>query len=377
MRAELHKYADLDAATLNALRGIRDAGRQYNSPFFDLEFARQLSLVRDDTRILVLYEQDSLAGYWAMHVRPDKWTRPIGAAFSDWHGPVLRSGLAQTDPDRLLQLAGVKGMTVNGLLNEGFTRPASGRLEVAAVGQALIDAGGAEAFLLNQRQRYPKYAKNIRRAERLIDKDFADMTFVANDRSPEALDWLLASKSAQYNATGLHDVLAPAWVQTLMRNLHGCDSPRFGGRLSTLRFGDVLVAAEFDLISDAIVHGWITVFDNEYARYSPGHLLIREIICDMERTGHSINDMGAGTSAYKKYYETVAVPAHTGVVRSGQGIRPLAAGWRFAEKTMPSKVSGTLASIRRRTDQIAGTDLEASRRIAGFCKAVLGKRNAK
>jgi len=377
MRVELLKYADLDAATLDALRAIRDAGSQYDSPFFDLEFARQLSLVREDTRILVLYEHNSLAGYWAMHVRPDKWARPIGAAFSDWHGPVLRNDLARTDPDRLLQLAGVKGMTVNGLLNESFARPTSARLEVAAVGQALIDTGGAEAFLLNQRQRYPKYAKNIRRAERLIENEFEGMTFVADDRSSEALDWLLASKSAQYNATGLHDVLAPVWVQNLMRNLHGCESPGFEGRLSTLRFGDVLVAAEFDLVSETIVHGWITVFDNDYARYSPGHLLIREIICDMERTGHSINDMGAGTSAYKKYYETVAVPAHAGVVRSDHGTRPLAAGWRFAEKTLPPKVSGTLASIRRRTDQIAGTDLEAGRRFAGFCKAVLGKRNAK
>ena len=377
MRVELLKYADLDAATLDALRAIRDAGSQYDSPFFDLEFARQLSLVREDTRILVLYEHNNLAGYWAMHVRPDKWARPIGAAFSDWHGPVLRNDLARTDPDRLLQLAGVKGMTVNGLLNESFARPTSARLEVAAVGQALIDTGGAEAFLLNQRQRYPKYAKNIRRAERLIENEFEGMTFVAEDRSSEALDWLLASKSAQYNATGLHDVLAPVWVQNLMRNLHGCESPRFAGRLSTLRFGDVLVAAEFDLVSETIVHGWITVFDNDYARYSPGHLLIREIICDMERTGHSINDMGAGTSAYKKYYETVAVPAHAGVVRSDHGTRPLAAGWRFAEKTLPPKVSGTLASIRRRTDQIAGTDLEAGRRFAGFCKAVLGKRNAK
>ncbi len=377
MRVDLLRYADLDMATLCALREIRDAGKQYDSPFFDLEFVHQLSLVRDDTRILVLYEEDGPAGYWAMHVRPDKWTRPIGAAFSDWHGPVLRSDFAHIDPDKLLGLAGLKGMTVNGLLNTGPSGAVAATLEVAAVGQAVIDAGGAEAFLTNQRQRFPKYAKNIRRAERLIENDFKGMTFVADDRSADALDWLLESKSAQYNATGLHDVLGPLWVQSLMRNLHGCESTRFAGRLSTLRFGNELVAAEFDLISDTIVHGWITVFDHEYARYSPGHLLIREIICDMERTGHSINDMGTGNSAYKKYYETVAVAAHAGTVRSGRGLRPLAAGWRFAEKALPQKLSGTLASIRRRTDQIAGTELDSGQRIAGFRKAVLGKRKTK
>lgn len=368
MTVELFRYADLDSETLDRLANIRDADPLYDSPFFALEFAHQLSLVRDDTRVLVVRDGNEIVGYWPMHVRSDKWARPIGAVFSDWHGPVFRSDLTDVDLPGLLGEAGLKGMTVSGLQTGIENRKAN--VEYIGVGQAHMDAGDATAFLENQRQRFPKYAKNMRRAERLIEKEFGSMSFTADDRSADALIWLLERKSAQYRATGLHDVLAPDWVQTLMRNLQNCQTKRFGGRLSTLRFGETLVAAEMDLVSDKVVHGWITVFDNEFARYSPGHLLIREIICDMPRTGHVIADMGAGDSAYKKYYETYALPAHLGVLRTGRGFRPLAGGWRLAESVMPQKVSQNLAKIRRRTDQIVGTDLDAGGRISGFLNAL-------
>ena len=368
MKTELVHYADLDATLIAELGSIRDADARYDSPFFDLDFARELGRVRDDTRIAVLRDGAGLAGYWAMHVRPGNWARPIGAVFSDWHGPVVRADLSAADPSRWLDEAGVKGMTVNGLLR------ADSRLEddggVAAVGQAVLGAGGAKAFLANQRELFPKYAKNIRRAERLINQEFGGMTFEADDRSEVALDWLLERKSAQYRATGLHDVLGPDWAQRLMRNLFTCRTRRFAGRLSTLKFGNKLVAAELDLISDTIVHGWITVFDNDYARYSPGHLLIRDIICDMERTGHVMADMGAGTGAYKKYYETYMIPALVGTIDCANTLRPFARAWRYAEKALPEQFSGPLAKIRRRTDQIAGAELTVGRRLAGFSAAL-------
>lgn len=368
METQLVRYSDLDAELLAELTAVRDADRRFDSPFFDLEFARQLSLVRADTRIALLRVDGALAGYWPIHVRPDRWARPIGSVFSDWHGPVVRAEFAAIEAQHWLGQAGLKGMTVNGLaLAEDILH---GGDDIVAVGQAVLDAGGAEAFLANQRERFPKYAKNIRRAERLIDKEFGGMTFTADDRSEEALNWTLERKSAQYLATGLHDVLGPDWAQSLMRNLFHARAPRFAGRLSTLRFGDRLVAAELDVISDTIVHGWITVFDNEYARYSPGHLLIRDIICDMERTGHTMADMGAGTAAYKKYYETYMIPASVGTIRCENTIRPLASGWRYAENALPEKAGSTLAKIRRRTDQIVGTELSFGGRLSGFAKAL-------
>jgi CelD/BcsL family acetyltransferase involved in cellulose biosynthesis len=368
METQLVRYSDLDARLLTQLAAIRDADARFDSPFFDLEFARQLSLVRDDTRIALLRRDGDLAGYWAMHVRPGGWARPVGTAFSDWHGPVVGADFLSVGPEVWLKQVGLKGMTINGL---AFANDVlRGGEDTVAVGQAVLNAGGAASYLANQRERFPKYAKNIRRAERLIEKDFGGMSFTADDRSQEALDWLLSRKSAQYAATGLHDVLAPGWVQSLMRNLTECKTSRFAGRLSTLRFGEHLVAAELDLLSDKIVHGWITVFDNDYARYSPGHLLIRDIICDMERTGHVMADMGPGDASYKKYYETYFIPASVGTVRCANGLRPLARGWQFAETVCPDKISATLASIRRRTDQIAGTDLNLGGRISGFAKAL-------
>jgi len=368
MKVELFRYADLSAETIGVLTQIRNAAARFDSPFFDLEFARQVSLVREDTRIAVVSDDNGLAGFWAMQVRPDKWARPIGATFSDWHGPVMRKDLFGVDPAHILDLCGLKGMTVNGLQLEGLVLAVEG--ETVPIGQATIGHGGAEEFLTNQRECFPKYAKNIRRAERMVERDFGGLFFTADDPSDEALNWTLESKSAQYRATGFHDVLKPDWAQALMRNLHACRTPGFGGRLSTLRFGDRLVAAELDLVSDQTIHGWITVFDDEYSRYSPGHLLIRNVICDAERTGHTTIDVGGGDSAYKKYYWTYSVLADAGIVRASHGMRPLAGSWRIAEKALPAKLSNVMARMRRRTDQIAGTELSVAGRVSGFLKAL-------
>ena len=291
VKVELFSFKELNDRLRAEMTALRDVQSVYDSPFFDLDFAELISRARADVRVAVAHDEKGLLGYWPLHVRPDKWARAIGGAFSDWHGPIMRADQHGFRPEDILRLVGLKGMTANGLRPPGLAANSGG--EISACGMACTPDGG-DAYRALMRSLHPKHFKNLRRAERLIERDFGAMEITIDDMSVDAFDWVMETKQAQYLRTGKHNVLGPAWTQDMMAALRTERFPRLRGRLSTLRLGGKLAAAEFDLLSDKIVHGWITVFDHEYANYSPGHLLMLAVICDMENTGHEICDVGAG-----------------------------------------------------------------------------------
>jgi len=232
---------------------------------------------------------------------------------------------------------------------------------------------GAEAYLASMKSLHNKHYKNLRRAERMIARDFERVEYMMDDTSLENFNWLMASKSAQYRRTGKHDVLGPDWVKAMMETLRTERFARVRGRLSTLSFDGQLIAAEFNLLSDKIVHGWITAYDPDFARYSPGHMLMKRIICDMENTGHEMCDVGTDTNAYRKYYENFQQPAQSLVFETGRGFRPFSGSWRRIERSGPAKLIGVMASMRRRSDQIFACEQSTGGRLRGLKVALQDK----
>ena len=301
---EIQPFGELVPDLRAQLIEMRDRQPAYDSPFYDLDFAEIVAQQRDDVHVLIAKDTAGLLGYWVLHIRPGKWARPIGAPFSDWHGPVMRSGYSELGPQSFLKRAGLNGMTANGL---GPVRTnESAKRSVVGVGIAHLP-DGAEAYKEHMRRLHPKHFKNLRRSSRLIERDFSQAEYVMDDRSEDAFEWLMDTKRQQFRMTRKHDVLGAQWAQAMMEALRTKQYPRLRGRLSTLRFDGELAAAEFDILSDTIVHGWITVYDRKFSGYSPGHLLMLSVICDMENTGHLYCDIGAGDHAYKKYLSLIHI----------------------------------------------------------------------
>lgn len=350
---------------------LRDGQHFYESPFFDPAFARLLAGIRADTHLITARDKAGLAAFWPLHVRPGRWARPIGAAFSDWHGPVLRPDMISLSPESLLKEAGLSGMTAPGLCPSALHARSGGQIQAAGIATLPEGADGYRALM---KKLHAKHYKNLRRAERLIAKDFDEMSIVIDDHSIEAFEWLMSTKQDQYIRTGRHNVLGPEWVQTMMKGLFALKEPGLRGRLSTLRLDGKLAAAEFNLLSEKIVHGWITVYDQACASYSVGHLLMLSIICDIENTGHEACDIGVGDHDYKKYYESYVRPVESAVIRTGAALRPLAGAWNMTETIMPGRLKRLMGSMRRRGDQIFNTELESKGRLQGLKQALLKNR---
>jgi len=371
IQVELRPIESLDEVLRAEMVAMRDGQSAYDSPFFDLDFAAMIANLRDDVRIALARDDDGLVGFWPIHVRPDKWARPIGGAFSDWHGPVMRPNGVDLSLTLFLKRAGLKGMTANGLQPAGLIAAAGGDVSGAGVAHT---PDGADAYRGLMKQLYKKRVKRLRGVERMSIKDFGKVEIKVDDDSAEAFEWLLEMKQQQYEKTGKHNVLGVDWAQAMMRHLFTHKMPRLRGRLSTMRLDGELAGAEFNLLSDKIVHGWITAYDTKFSTYAPGHQLMLAVICDMENTSHVYYDLGAGDQDYKKSYESFQYPIEHTVIRTGLGVRPLASAWGLAEGITSRSGIGVMKSMRQRGDQIFGTEVTTAARLRGLARAVLRKR---
>ncbi|MEL6781767.1 MAG: GNAT family N-acetyltransferase [Pseudomonadota bacterium] len=366
MRVRRLKARQADDSVWAAFHGLRDASRAYDNPFFDPDLARILSEAREDVELIIAEADDGIGAIWPVHVRPGGWVRPLTGPFSDWHGPVVGDGCELTARD-LLEQAGLAGLTTGGLRLQDGVVPDGLSTETVYVCDLSC---GFETYDSAQRSSHAKHFKRLRRKRRQLEEEQGVSQFVLDNRDPEVMRQVIAMKRQQYQSTGRHDVLEPVWAQKMVDALWAGDFQRLGVRLSTLCIADRLVAAELNLVSKPVLHGWLVVYDRDFARYSPGMLVMMDILQAMTADGFTRYDLGAGDGHYKKYHANAHAEIGVGILRSrAGGVRPsrwLAEGWRALEAQSPERISEVMGKIRRRSDQILAAEPELPRRVRGF-----------
>ncbi len=374
MRAQLLSLSDVTPDIWAAKARLRDAARDYDNPLFDTAIVHAVGRERPDVRLLVAEDQDGLAAMWPLHVRPGGWARPIAGPFSDWHAPVERAG-ASWVPQKLLAAAGLHGMTVHGL---ACAPVGHGALTLEEAYLTDLSAG-YEAMIAAQSNLHAAFFKKLRRLERKLARDFSDIVFTYDDPDSKALAWLLDHKRRQLRETGRHDVLASDWAKAYVTTLRETRGERFGSALSTLRVDGQIAAAELNLHSDRVMHGWLAAYAPAFSAYSPGHILVRHLLEAMPARGLQIYDAGTGLGHYKKYFSNQRAPSASGVLKGREGLAParlMAQVWRVAEAKAPVKLRAVLARTRRRMDQIVMSETGWHARVGGIIEAVEGARAA-
>ena len=235
-------------------------------------------------------------------------------------------------------------------------------------------SAGWDAFISEQELFWPRHFKKMRRIYRKIDRDFDEMRFVADDKTDESFERVIALKQEQFARTGYHDVLKAPWARALLDRLRSFEGPRLRTRVSTLCFDDQHVASELNLQSDTVLHGWIVAFEQKFRTYSPGHVLLQELLQQACEDGIRYYDSGPGLDAYKRHYSNLQMPIEAGVVQGTvvdlSPVRVAGRAWRFGEQVLPAKAGALMSRARRRMDQIAATETTISGRAGGMFTAL-------
>ena len=373
LKFALYRPAQMSRELWQAYTALRNARAIYDDPFFDPDFARLVGEVREDTRIGVATKGEDVVGVWPLHERPGGWSRPIGGPFSDWHGPIVQPEhnlTAQT----FLNGLGLSGMTVFGLQPQAEPMPKG----MTRVGANMTDISmGWNAYFAAQQQAWPKHFKKMRRLYRNVERDFSELQFNWDDRSDTSFKRLIGLKQDQFARTGFHDVLKPEWARGLLDRLRSYEGPRMRVRLATLCFDGQHAASEMNLQSDTVMHGWLTGFERDLGGYSPGNMLVQEMLPQMPGEGIQTYDAGPGLDHYKRHYANFQLPVDSGTLRgNAKTVAPArlaGKAWRWGEGVMPAKAGELMKRARRRMDQVSLAELSVGARISGVVGA-LGQR---
>jgi CelD/BcsL family acetyltransferase involved in cellulose biosynthesis len=346
----------------------------YDSALLQPEFTETVASVRDDVRIVLFESGSRLIGVWPIHLRPGRYARPVGTPFADYGGPVLDKD-AGHDLQALMELSGIAGFKTHGLIDpwQQFQRASMFDDDDAQSAETHVirPAGrNGDALYELQRAAHPKRLKNMRRQQNQFEREHGPLSLTWGPPVPGALDTLYDFKSRQFSQSGLVNMITATEPRRLL------DAVASGpyAFMTTLWCGDRLISGHFGFRAGNSFHPWIAAFDPEFSDYSPGNLLLLQILKKMPETGLTAYDLAEGHDHYKKYFcnegrsSSTAFSTSAGTV--GRRYRFTDRLWRALGSTRPDSAAGRL---RRRMDQFAVSELALPARAYGFAYAVLAR----
>jgi len=360
MPTETIRPSDLTPDLIKAWRGLCASRPEFSNPLLGPDFTVAVGAVREDARVTVGWSACRPVLFFPHHARPGGLARPIGAPFSDYQAVVTASGVPFS-PAELMAAAGANRFLFDGLVDPDRRFAGFIAAERPMFGVHLDRS--ADRYFEGLRADSPKRFKNMRRLEHKLEREAGRLDLTAPDHDARAFETLMAWKSEQFRRTGLHDVLAPDWVRTLMRSLFETREGPLTGLMLTLRVGGKPVAGHFGVRAGAVFHPWVAAFDPDFAAYGPGVTLVSRAVRDMNRLGLTRYHLSGGHDHYKHPFVIGAETVFQGAV--SRAARPPSAR-RFAERPSP------LVRLGRRLDHIAAVETTLPGRVRGVLTALRG-----
>jgi CelD/BcsL family acetyltransferase involved in cellulose biosynthesis len=333
----------LDATLLGAWRAIQSRRGIFASPFVCPEFVQAVASVREDVRIVVIENAGRPAGFFP-HQRAD-WARgrPVAGALSDYHGVLAEEG-SEWSVVELMRVARLAVWSFDHLVDD------SGRFDpyvTARTTSPQIDLHAGFAAPLE-----------FERKARKLARELGELRFSLHEPGGGVLEQLLKWKSAQYRRTGLTDAFGVGWTAALLRRIMALQSEAFAGVCSVLRAGDEIVALHAGMRSREVLHWWFPSYDQRFARYSPGILLLLRLAQAAAAAGIGTIDLGKGDSRYKRSLMNRAAELREGFVEipsliaQARRLRRVAearaaAGGVATMLRLPLRLMGRLERVRR------------------------------
>jgi CelD/BcsL family acetyltransferase involved in cellulose biosynthesis len=286
-----------------------------NSPFLSWSFVESIGRVRDDARVAMFRDGSGICGFLGFQVGSDNTGGPIGATISDAQAVVAPLGWT-FDPRRLIEAAGLSRWSFDHLTLQQRTFFPYHRLRHRS---PVVDlAAGYDAFVQEVRTHSKDLIAQVGRRRRKLEREIGPVVCEWQSCHPDDdLQCLLEWKSDQYARGDTWDRFAEPWITEALKLLAKSRDPSCTGLLTSVRAGEQLVATHFGLLSTDRLSWWFPVYNPDFGRYSPGLILLLDIIVEAVRHGVPRLDLGRGEHGYKlrvtrRYYEVAEGEVVTG-----------------------------------------------------------------
>ena len=301
--ARVVRVRELSAADAERWKGLCREEPSLAHPFFSYVFARAVDRVHPRAFVAVLKRDGQIVGFFPFQFDGAlpmllRAAERIGGSMSDRFG-VIADNSFRMEPKKLLTLARLNSLQFSFLPDEQQHYGLSGTRTIT--GLHVVLSGDADTYWTSLKKASRKFASQVDRNERLLEQQLGPlrMTFRAD---PEIeLPPLIELKRAQYRRTVADDPLAEHWTTDLFRELLQSADPQCTGVLSTLYAGNTWLASHMGVMSEAVLHYWFPVYNRDWSRYSPGHILTKHLLLSALGAGVRFFDM-AGYGQYKDHF---------------------------------------------------------------------------
>jgi hypothetical protein len=141
---------------------------------------------------------------------------------------------------------------------------------------------------------------DTKRQRRRLERDVGPLSFLFDDRRPEVFEACIRWKAAQYVSTGVGNLFSSDQNVELFRQLHRAGAVA----VSSLSAGGELVAAHIGSLTHHRFGWWVPAYDASRAKYSPGRLLLDELLRASYQRGDIEFDFLIGDEPYKFLFAT-------------------------------------------------------------------------
>lgn len=314
----------LTADDTSQWKSIASADCYLQSPFFQPEFTRAVSSIRDDVEIALIEEFGELQGLFPFQRASSGLARNVCSRLSEFHGPIVRPD-AQIDMEDVMLAAGVSWWQFDHLPVTGSAIPQ--HMWGQSTSPYINLSRGYEQYLADRKAAKSSSVAQTLRKARKAERELGPLRFEYHSDSMEAFEALIKWKDAQHDRTGRLRVFKYEWLVDLLRSLTAADDSNSVGLFSTLHAGEKLLAVHLGLKTDSVIHLWFPAYDPVYEKYSPGLILLLRLLEESARRGVRRIDMGKGKERYKGSFKTGDISIGEGAVDMRLLSGPLRKGW--------------------------------------------------
>jgi CelD/BcsL family acetyltransferase involved in cellulose biosynthesis len=277
-----------------SMQGLNPALR---SPYFSPAFTEIVASTRDNVELGVVEANGEIVALLPFERLRWKLAGPVGSFLSDYHGLICLPDFKFSPLDFLRSCGLVAWDFEHVPQDQTFFTPYHRGQQRSPV----IDlTHGYEAYVKERREAGTEQIKKNGNLMRRLEREVGPLRFVVHSADTDILARLLEWKTTQFQHNRWRDIFSIPWVRQSMERIHSAQTPDFAGMLSLLYAGDQLVAAHFGMRSATVWHYWFPSYDPDFAKYSPGVMLLLKMAEAAPDMGIHTIDLGCGKHSYKE-----------------------------------------------------------------------------
>lgn len=293
---------------------IQCSDSNYASPFLTAGYTQLVARCCEGVRVgIIETTKGRPVGFFPFQLVAPRRAKPVGTIFCDYQAVIVEPDI-RLNAAELLSACDLDRWDFDHLLaNQDVF---SAFHQVHDISSVIDLSAGFEVYNAKMKRDKRFQVSQGERQRRQMEHKFGAVTLSTHEPDLELLDRLLLIKGEQWARSGWPNRFEADWERALMTGLTLTSEPDFGGLFTVLRAGNQPVALHLGLRSRTVWHYWTTAYEVAFARYSPGLVMLVEMIKSAESMGFKAIDLGKGDLLYKRRLRNYEVPLAEGTVSS-------------------------------------------------------------